>query len=383
MPARVERLRGQARTKLAVDPRSGRAVWEVLIPAAEPLADLSVLVDARNGRALRVRDLLKHATGIASLYNPNPVTTQDGYSGLRDAKDGDSLLLTSLRQPVTLERLTSARGCLSGTFVNIRLGAGKRAKPVCSPGFDFSGATRSEDEFEAVMAYFHIDRTRAYVDSLGLSEALRVKPQKVNVNSFSEDNSYFAPLRRLLAFGTGGVDDAEDADVIVHEYGHSIQDQQARFFGETLEGGSMGEGFGDYLAAVMSASVSGGNLKFDPCMFEWDAVSYTNNACARRTDSALTKQKALRGCFDDVHCVGRAWSGALWELRGVLGTDTAGLSVADRVILESHFLLNRRSQFRDGARALIAADKLLYAGAHADVIEAEMVQRGFCKKSGC
>jgi len=379
----VERLRALTRARLGADPRSGRAVWEVRLAAAEPLADLAVLIDARNGAALRARDLLRHATGIANVFNPNPVVTQGSYAGLRDANDKDSPLLTRLRRPVTLERLTGTAGCLRGAHVDIRLGFGKKAKRVCSPGFDFGGVTRAAGAFEAVMAYYHIDRTRAYVDSLELSKGLRAQPQRVDVNSFSEDNSYFSPFDRRLAFGTGGVDDAEDADVIIHEYGHSIQDQQARFFGETLEGGSMGEGFADYLAAVMSVPLTGGIPSFDACMFEWDAVSYTDNACGRHADSGLTKQKGLRSCFEDPHCVGRAWSGALWDLRGILGTDTGGLSVADRVIIESHFLLDRNSDFRDGARALIAADKLLYAGAHIGPIKAEMAQRGFCRKTGC
>jgi hypothetical protein len=117
-------------------------------------------------------------------------------------------------------------------------------------------------------------------------------------------------------------------------------------------------------------------------MFEWDATSYTNNDCLRRTDKALTKPQAMRRCGGDPHCIGEAWSGALWELRAALGFE-AGLSVADRVVLESHFLLGRRADFLDGARALIAADSLLYGGTHAAIISAEMVQRGFCKPAGC
>ena len=81
--------------------------------------------------------------------------------------------------------------------------------------------------------------------------------------------------------------------------------------------------------------------------------------------------------------MGEAWSGALYELRGVLGNDPQGRSVMDRVVLESHFMLGKRSGFGDGARALIAADELLYAGAHAAAIEAEMIERKFCKQSGC
>jgi hypothetical protein len=379
----VTRLRAAPRTRLGVDPASGRTAWEVVLAAAKPLGDFVVTIDARNGRVMRKRDALRRATGTGRVFDPNPVTTQGTHAGLRDNKDRDSATLSGLLVPVTLERLTGTRGCLTGQYAIAVLGKGKHAKGVCRPHADFTSLTRARSQFEAVMSYFHIDRTRAYVDSLGLTEPLRAQPQRVEVNSFTDDNSFFSPATRKLAFGTGGVDDAEDADVIVHEYGHSLQDQAVHFFGETIEGAAMGEGFADYLAAAMSSQVTGGNTTFDVCMFDWDATSYTKNGCARRTDKPMTLPQADKRCFGDPHCTGEAWSGALWRLRAALGNDEAGHSVMDRVVLESHFLVTRNADLRDGARALVVADKMLYAGAHAAAIEAEMIARRFCKKRGC
>ncbi len=160
----------------------------MVLPAAGPVADLLVVLDARTLEPLRrPRDLLWNATGAAMLFNPTPVTTQGGYSGLRDAKDKDSPLLTSLRLPVSLPRITSTKGCLTGVYVDARLG--KKADRVCRAYLDFTSLTRADNAFEAVMAYFHVDRTRAYVDGLGLSEALRSKPQKIRANAIPEDNS--------------------------------------------------------------------------------------------------------------------------------------------------------------------------------------------------
>ena len=60
----------------------------------------------------------------------------------------------------------------------------------------------------------------------------------------------------MIKLGKGGVDDAEDAEVILHEYGHAIQDsQQVPFgYGASLEAGSIGEGFADYWAVTVSAT---------------------------------------------------------------------------------------------------------------------------------
>jgi hypothetical protein len=374
-------LRGRTTASRAIDPAGGAAVWRVLIASGKPLADYEVLVDGEDGRAVRVTDLLRTLTGGAMLFLPNPVTQQGGYSGLADRNDKDSTLLSGMRQAVALERLTSTEGCLVGQFASV--GLGKKRKRVCAPAADFSAITRRSDKFEALMAYYWIDRTRAYLDGLGLSKTLSAKPQKVRVNAIAEDNSFFSPKQRSITYGTGGVDDAEDGDVIVHEYGHSVQDQQIHFFGTRLEGASMGEGFSDYLAAVMSSFVTGGASPFDACMFEWDAVSYTANDCARRTDKGIDLEKAKRKCQGDPHCLGEVWSGALWTLRPELGLDIAGRSIADRVVLESHFMLAPKSDFRDGARALVAADQMLYGGAHATAITAELVARGLCPANGC
>ena len=376
----VQRLRARPQAELGIDPRTNALAWQVSIPSARPLADLVVLIDATDRSVISSRDMLWKATASALIFDPNPIVTQGSYDGLSDRRDKDSDLLTSLRQPVTLERITSAKGCLSGVYADARLG--KKAEPVCRRGLDFTDLTRADNEFEAVMSYFHIDRTRAYVDSLGLSKALRAKPQRVRANGITDDNSYYSSLTQAMTLGSGGVDDAEDADVIVHEYGHSLQDQAVKGFGRSIDAGSIGEGFGDYLAAATSALRTGGS-PFDACIFDWDGISYSETGCGRRADKALTIKRGERRCFQEIHCLGEIWSSALLDLRVELGNDPAGLSVMDRVVLESNFMLSPGTSFKGAARALIAADQLLYGGAHVPSIEAEMVAREFCKSSGC
>ncbi|MEV0811358.1 M36 family metallopeptidase [Micromonospora sp. NPDC050200] len=85
------------------------------------------------------------------------------------------------------------------------------------------------------------------------------------------------------------MDDAEDAEVIVHEYGHSVQDGQVPGFGITLESGSIGEGFSDYLAVVVTSWATGTPTRTpEACVADWDAVSHTRTAphCLRRLDGA-------------------------------------------------------------------------------------------------
>ncbi len=335
-------------------------------------------IDARSGERLRSRDTLMRATGAASIFNPNPVVQQGDYSGLKDKRDRDYALLSSLLVPVPLERLKVTNGCLKGLYVDARVT--DRGKKVCSPGANFSGLTRSSNKFEAVMAYFHIDRTRFYADSLALSKPLRRKPQKVFANAITDDNSFYSSMTHELVLGTGGVDDGEDADVIVHEYGHSLQDQAI--------GGPLQDPPGRDHRRGLRRLHGGGDVEPDaparagstPASSTGTRISYsTDGACGRFANLTVDVKKAERRCRKQIHCVGQVWASTLFELRTALGTGAGGEWIMDKVALESNFLLTRKSKFRDGGAALIAADQLVYGGAHVAQIQAAMTARKFCK----
>jgi hypothetical protein len=158
--------------------------------------------------------------------------------------------------------------------------------------------------------------------------------------------------------------------VILHEYGHAIQDAEVPGWGVTEEGGAMGEGFGDYWAGdqTYDATVAAGA---DPaCIADWDSMSYSPPpACLRRLDGTKHYPEDMEF---EVHADGEMWSATLWQIRLAVGQ-----AVADRDILESHFLLSPTADFADGANALIEADRALYGGAHVDVIRGAMHARGF------
>ncbi len=169
-----------------------------------------------------------------------------------------------------------------------------------------------------------------------------------------------------ILFGLGGVDDAEDAEVILHEYGHAIHDAQVPGWGDEHQGGAMGEGWGDFLAGAYYARISGGFQ--DECIMDWDATSYSNAdpPCLRRLDRNKTYPRNMTG---SVHADGEIWSAFLWTLRAKLGCTETDASpecqsprppeaniLSDRVlklVLASHELLTTRAMFRDAVAALI------------------------------
>lgn len=77
---------------------------------------------------------------------------------------------------------------------------------------------------------------------------------------------------------------SDDAEVILHEFGHAIQDAIVPSFGQSHEGGAMGEGFGDYLAAFFFVPVK--STQWEPRFAEWDvkAVKGSTEECLRRLD---------------------------------------------------------------------------------------------------
>jgi len=377
----ARRLRAPLRAALALlaERARGRLVWRVLVPSRVPFGSFEVLVDARSGRVLRARDLVRRATGSAMIYDTNPVVEQGSRSGLSDGppNDRDDATLTALRRAVTLLRLSDSTTCLQGTWARATLPGGN----VCAAGRNFTSVTRANDDFEALMAYFHADRTQAYIQLLGFRNVMNRQLRIHADESFPDvvDNAFYDPGTKDVSLGVGntgaGIDSGEDAEVIVHEYGHAVQDDQVPGFGTSLQGRAMGEGFGDYLSAAIAKTFRprGG---FDACLTEWFALGF-GDSCLRRVDWNLQAGDVPPDCIDssDEHCVGESWSGVLWDIRSAIGATTA-----DRLVIQSHFSLTGSADFAEGSRALLSADRQLYGGSHLAFLRNLLVARGFVSR---
>jgi hypothetical protein len=244
------------------------------------------------------------------------------------------------------------------------------ASPERSDPGDFL-ATRADDSFEAVMAYYHLDRIQRYLRSLGYdgagADSIVETPLRVDVHAFDgDDNSrYDPPPLHRLAFGDGCVDDAEDADVLIHEYGHAVEFSQVPNWGyPSGYMGAMAEGFSDYWAESHAAR---SGIVFDlGQVFDWDR-NRREGACrwaGRRTDNGAVVPDSLRPLTSgNIYANSRIWSGALWDIHQAIGGDAS-----DRAVLEGHFFLNGTapsSTFEDAAWAILQADEELTGGANA------------------
>lgn len=296
----------------------------------------------------------------ARVFMVNPVQSS-GDQTLTDAKDGADAVPASAYATAFLRNLDSSGG-LSGKWAYIRSDTGASAKTA-----DAGSYTRADDQFEQVMAYFWVNEAQEYLQGLGFGSELpgaNNRAQPVRINQWGSDNSFFTDKKAEIRFGKGGVDDAEDAEVIVHEYGHAVHDAQVPGFGSSPEAGAIGEAFGDYLAVEVGThadSTYGWPRKTDlACVADWDSVSYSATPhCLRRIDG----NKVYADRVGEVHADGEIWSRALFDIRGALGARTA-----DRIIVNAQFGFAPDTSFQDAALTTIATAQRMYGAGAADAV---------------
>jgi Zn-dependent metalloprotease len=348
-----------------------RLVWSVstVTTGAGAGAHLSY-VDAQTGKVLKdvIESKLESApdakfvTGRAKVFDPNPVVKlQD--EDLTDQGDSDAAVPKEGYSKRDLRHLDQ-----SHTLV------GKWAKVVNS---DLASSPdnkymfkRSNDDFEQVMDYYALDTEESYYQKLGFDN-VNAEAQKIEANAMADDNSWYIPSQDLIQTGTGGVDDAEDPEVVWHEGGHATQDDQVPHFGQGLEAGSIGEAYGDYIAVTLSQEF-GKDTALTPtwCVMDWDSVSYTGGPmhCLRTTEAGKHYPEDMEG---EVHADGEIWSQALWDMNKALGRDKATTA-----IVEATFNFAPNTSFFDAAKATVRATKTLYGAAAADKATKAFHDRG-------
>lgn len=332
--------------------------WSGEKPALSGALELRIELDPSTLTVLGVRDLRLYdrdpeerpldssasVTGTGLLFDPNPVVSGGGP----DLRDGDAV--DAYRRWLPIPRLDGS-GFLRGRWIET---ATDRPPQAAEPGLVFSYPSY-DPRFEEGMAYLHGDRALERVDSLGF-HGLFDRPLTIRVHGTELDNSWYSRPRREVVLGDGGVDDGEDADIILHEVGHAIHEALVPGFGSgnTL---ALSEGFGDFWAA----SLTGG-----ACVGDWDATSYSP-PCLRQADGEEPFTGTLTG---RAHLDGGIWSGLLWEIRSAVGArETEQLSLA--AFLEQ----GTSTTFPEAARGLLRSGERLGWSAESRAALSEILAR--------
>jgi hypothetical protein len=330
------------------------------------------------------KDLNSHYTSKADtlvpakVFMPDPLTSAHVKYGApyqnfttpnapyRNHNDSDVVELNNQRFQVNIHAtLDKDTFRLISPYVIISEFSDPVVMPVYSttPGFLF---TRAQSGFEDVNAFFNIYLMQKHVQAIGFFNVANYQIQVDTHANGGADNSnfsYFSTPPRLN-FGIGGVPDAQDADVVVHEYGHAINYSIAPGSNEGAERMTIDEGNCDYLAASYSRSIDSYLWQY---VFNWDG----HNEFWRGRVVQTTKTYSTSLSYSSIYTNADIWSATIMQVWELLGRDTT-----DRILIQSMYGYAKNMTMPDAAKLFIHADKQLYRGKHVKDITNLFVARG-------
>ncbi|HEY9246579.1 MAG TPA: M36 family metallopeptidase, partial [Candidatus Methanoperedens sp.] len=364
------RLARDISAELAVYPKDSEfyLVWEVSIALKGPSEGYHVYVNVDDGKIINTINVFKRkSTGKGSVFIPNPVIALKDSSPSPESDIPEDFYTT-----VVLRGLDGS-GFLRGEYVDT-CETPNRAYET-SLLFYYK---RGDSRFCEVMAYYHIDTFQRYIQKLGFKDICN---GPVRVNAFGEGvDSFFDTDTGVITYGAMGIPDAEDADIIIHEYSHAIVECQAPYLGLTNEGAAIEQGFGDFMATCYFSEEGDGFNR--ECMGDWSGINNKLH-CVRRVDNQKYYPENFLGVMNN-DSDGEIWSAALWDMYLALGGNSEEKDIriksrdrSIKLVLESNFFLNPLSKFVDGAEAVIRANKHLYKGNDEEKIKGIFIKRGF------
>ncbi len=324
--------------------------------------------DDQTGATLYERDMLVHfesdehavqtdTTVTGLVFEPDPLTKAGvTYGGQYvDLNDANSAVLDPLRVTKGFQATwTGTQFVLSSGSVVIEDFDPPTSAPATSsiPSFAFS---RTDNRFEDVNAFYHIQSFKNHTSALGFTAvpyAIPVDPHAIN----GQDNSFFdwstTPPR--LYFGEGGVDDAEDADVVVHEYGHALSQAIVPNTNFGDERNSLDEAFGDYWAVSYSRFLN--NFGWQR-VFGWDGH---NEFWSGRSAQNGTQKMYPGLSFFNIYAHTNVFVDALMR-----SWPHVGRNEMDALVLESAHQWASGMSYRTAAELVLQADTLRNNGTNA------------------
>lgn len=310
------------------------------------------------------------ATAVATVFNPNPVTSAETVYGApyTDNNDDFNQALNAELDTVTLDLTYDSTDSLY-KLINKHVIITEHSPPtipVTTSENDTFFFVRSEPEFEDVNAFYHITEYWKYLRQIGyevdIEDSVEVDANGFFGQDLSSFNSLDGALR--LTFGTGGVDDAEDADVIIHEYGHAISYSLAPGSNQGIQRQSIDEGFCDYLAASYSRNINPHDYRK---VFSWDGhnefwdgrVAWSNRFYPDQLENRIYTDAPM-------------WSGALVHVENNVGRD-----LTHQLVLESMYSYVAFMDMEQAARLILRADTLINGGDRIEYLAHIFAERGF------
>jgi zinc metalloprotease ZmpB len=307
-------------------------------------------------------------TGRGKIFFPDPVTKSHSTYGnpIKDNNNQNLPMFTPYTYEFPLKNIyydpTAQLFRLQGPYAKIEDIAAYTLAPATSTNGDFF-FTRNLSGFEDVMAYFHIDSLQRYIQSLGFQNIGNF-PMRIDPHGYgNSDNSAFLAnniniSQSYLIFGDGGVNDAQDSDVLTHEYAHAISFCASPQTNTGQERKGLDEGIGDYTAAFTS---------YDNDLYAW-SLTYTWDGhneywSGRSASTAVLYPPTVSQHGNIIYDYGEIWASTLMQIRQSIGSTTA-----DKLFFEELYHNYAYMTLSDAARLYLDADTALYNGVHTPII---------------
>ncbi len=349
-------------SKLKIDNRQDIPEVMTVISAYDKTYDITYVINRQgvitdewnNSRYLKT-DTVIHA----KVFRPDPLTSIGASYGAPYIDDNDNNLAwfnpsyIQVDIPATYETGNNTF-YLENKWVVIEDFQNPVAAPVTSMTPDFY-YNRSESGFEDVNIIYHISSFHDYISSIGYDTLM---DDIITVDAhgmLGADNSMFnrnggSPT---LNFGTGGVDDGEDADVIIHEYSHALSWSANNNDNFSTARSGLDEGLSDYFATSYSRSINPFGWEK---MFSWDGH---NEYWGGRTANTPNNYPGAM----NIYAIGEIWNAAM----SGIWTDL-GQIVTDKLMLESMHFFTNSTTLPEAAAYVLQSDTILFNGIHTNTI---------------
>lgn len=312
------------------------------------------------------RYISKDTTARGKVFMPNPVQSARTIYGAPyiNASDADVPVIIAEQKTGHFRcRLKNDTFRLEERFLSFGEVSGPYTVPAWSRSDSFM-FNRSHDFFEDINSYYHLTKEMDYLAALGfgnLRDRIVIDAHAYN----GGDNSAFDPAvyPYTLEFGTGGVEDAEDGQVVVHEYGHAMSQFASPDTRTGSERSGMEEGNSDYIGISYTRSYNDHHWYK---VFSWDGHNEFWNGFV--SNSAKKYPTDIQNNTNNDREI---WSTPLMCIYEALGK-----RVSDSLIFTHLYYQGPNTTMPQMARAILRVDTLLWKGVHAGKILNCFVERG-------
>ncbi len=297
----------------------------------------------------------------ADVFEPDPLTFLNKIYGVPyvDSNDQNLSWMGAAYVPVNIPAVYDTfvnKFFIESDFVKIEDIESPNIAPASSTTNNFY-FNRSESGFEDCMVAYHINVFHDHLTALGYNSLMNLQLEADPHGQFGGDNSVFnrnggSPT---IIFGVGGIDDAEDADVIIHEYCHGVSWSANANGVFTSERRGLDEGIGDYFATSYSRHLSSFNWEK---VFNWDG-----NSGQWQGRTAVTTTNYSKPFLGNYYAMGEVWNAAMQKIYTDLGRNTT-----DELMLETLYFLTEQTTLTEAALYMMQADTLLNGGVNAFTI---------------